>query len=219
MVPASRYALFITLALTAAAVDLYSKHAVFEDLGYPGPRLNLPHLVDSPGRHERFQPRHDGDAIVEGVSTAYLDGWLGFRLYTNFNEGALWGLGQGGSWLFASLTVVAICGVVYWLFFHGAAVSIWLTCALALVTGGALGNFYDRLGLHGCVDATGSTRYAVRDFLLFTFGGWHWPVFNFADVFLVTGAIMLVLQSLFTPEPRTAEEAPAADDAATASAP
>ncbi len=37
--------------------------------------------------------------------------------------------------------------------------------------------------------------FAVWDFILFTFGGWPWPVFNFADVFLVTGAVMLVLQS------------------------
>ena len=64
------------------------------------------------------------------------------------------------------------------------------------IMAGTLGNLYDRAGLHGLVDANGAAIYGVRDFLLFTFGNFHWPVFNFADVFLVTGAIMLGIQSL-----------------------
>ena len=49
-------------------------------------------------------------------------------------------------------------------------------------------------------------RLAVRDFLLFHFNGWDWPVFNFADVFLVTGATMLALQSPRPLTPRELEE-------------
>lgn len=203
--PRSRYALYLVLALAAAGTDLYSKHVVFQDLGFPASSENRPHIPDRPGDHELFEPARVAGNVVEGVSTAYLDGWIAFRFHTSFNEGALWGFGEGGSSVFAALSVVAIAGVIYWLFLHGAAASAWLTVALALVSGGALGNLYDRLGLHGCRDiATEELRHAVRDFLLFTFGGWHWPVFNFADVFLVTGAIMLVLQSLFLPEPHRA---------------
>ncbi|MEX1098764.1 MAG: signal peptidase II [Planctomycetales bacterium] len=201
--PASRCALFLGLALAAAAGDLYSKHVVFRDLGYPA-RVLVP---DRPGLHEIFQPGTDpAGRVVEGESAPYLEGWLEFRLYTSFNEGALWGVGQGWTWLFASLSVLAIAGVTYWLFVRKAAASAWLTVALAFITGGTLGNLFDRLGLHGCqaVD-TGATRHAVRDFLLFTFGGWNWPVFNFADAFLVTGAIMLVLQSFLLPERKEPE--------------
>ncbi|MEX0718481.1 MAG: signal peptidase II [Planctomycetaceae bacterium] len=206
--PRSRYALYVVLALAAAGTDLYSKHVVFRDLGYPASSENRPHVPDRPGDHEQFEPARDlAGNVIEGVSEAYLDGWVAFRLYTSFNEGALWGVGQGGSWVFAALSVIAIVGVIYWLFLHGAAASAWLTVALALVSGGALGNLYDRLGGHGCVNiATGEIRHAVRDFLLFSFGGWHWPVFNFADVFLVTGAVMLVLQSLLMPDPHPSEE-------------
>ena len=69
--------------------------------------------------------------------------------------------------------------------------------ALALVSGGTLGNLYDRLGLHGVrpPDAT-TAALAVRDFLHFQFGNYDYPIFNIADSCLVVGAIMLILQSL-----------------------
>jgi signal peptidase II len=91
-----------------------------------------------------------------------------------------------------------------WLFAFSAARSLWLTIALALILGGTLGNLYDRIGLHGCRDTQGANIAAVRDFLLFTFGDFHWPVFNFADVFLVSGASMLVVHSLFPVQSETA---------------
>lgn len=167
-VPASRYALFLILVTAGVIGDLYSKSSVFESIGYP-------------------QKSSDW-------TWRFVDGWLTFRLFTNFNEGALWGIGQGYAWLFAGLSVVAILGVLYWLFVVGAGRSWWLTIALALIMAGTLGNLYDRLAMHGCL-VDGIEQRAVRDFLLFTFGNFHWPVFNFADVFLVTGAVMMVLHS------------------------
>ena len=174
-VPASRKPLFAAIAAAACAADLYSKHRVFTELGYPGGRSDW--------------------------TETYLGGAVQFRLLTSFNHGALWGIGQGLSWLFAGLSVVAAVGVVWWLFVAGAARSLWLTIALALVTGGAFGNLYDRLGLHGCLHDPPSedVRLAVRDFLFFHLGDYAWPIFNFADVFLVTGAAMLALQSLAPP--------------------
>ena len=195
--PRSRIAVFALIAVGGLVWDLYSKSAVFADLGYPAGSVQ----PSEPGRHVLFPHPNR----VEGQSTQFLDGWVRFRLYTSFNEGALWGMGQGYTWLFAALSVVAVIFVLYWLFGRGAARSLWLTVALALIMAGTLGNLYDRMGLHGCTKpGTDDTWYAVRDFLLFEFGGWPWPVFNFADVFLVTGASMLVLQSLQA-EPARAE--------------
>ena len=54
--------------------------------------------------------------------------------------------------------------------------------SLGLVIGGALSNVIDRL-VHG----------AVADFFLFHVGGFEWYVFNLADVWIVAGAIGLVL--------------------------
>jgi signal peptidase II len=195
-VPASRSVVFVLVAAAILAADLSSKSLVFGDLGYPGtdldPTVRGAHVTFAapPGR--------------EGTSIAYLDGWLSFRLFTSFNRGALWGVGQGYTWLFAALSTCAVIGIPTWLFGFKAARSWWLTIALALILGGTLGNLYDRIGMPGCVDENGQTITAVRDFLLFTFGSFHWPVFNFADVSLVTGASMLVIHSLQPARPRGA---------------
>jgi len=205
-----RYALFVLIAGAGLGWDLYSKQVVFADLGYPYSHISPPTV---PGRHALF----DHPPRTDGISNLYLHGWLRFRLLTSFNEGALWGIGQGQTWLFALLSFVAAAGIVCWLFVWGGARSLWLTISLALVMAGTLGNLWDRLGLHGCLNAPGgSTKHAVRDFLLFQFGPFDWPVFNFADVSLVTGAIMLVLQS-FRPEsdPAASDDSPAEVKSAT----
>ena len=59
------------------------------------------------------------------------------------------------------------------------------TVALALVFAGALGNVHDRI-------AYGS----VVDFIEVHIFGYHWPDFNVADSAIVTGACLLVLDSL-----------------------
>ncbi len=208
-IPANRVIVFSLLTAATLFGDLYSKTLVFSDLGYPGadPR---PYAS---GTHALF----DYPAGREGESAAYLDGWLSFRLLTSFNRGALWGVGQHLTWLFALLSLAAVVGIPTWLFRYRAAQSQWLTVSLAFILGGTLGNLYDRIGLHGCVDGDGTAITAVRDFLMFTFGAFHWPVFNFADVFLVTGASMLVIHSLLPGRPPDAD--PAAHPSAAAPPP
>jgi signal peptidase II len=203
-IPASRVILFVLLTAVALTVDLTSKSLVFNDLGYPGADPK----PTAAGTHDRFRfpVTHEG----ESIPYINVDHVISFRLLTSFNRGALWGLGQDYTWVFAALSMAAVVGIPVWLFGFSAARSLWLTIALALILGGTLGNLYDRMGLHGCRDTKGLPLPAVRDFLLFTFGSFHWPVFNFADVFLVTGASMLVVHSLF-PIGSTAAEPLAAD--------
>ncbi|MFQ5732254.1 MAG: signal peptidase II [Planctomycetaceae bacterium] len=188
--PANRFVLFAVIACAGAVLDLGSKHIVFSDLGYPAGRLTY-----QQGLHDTFahNPHIDGQSIL------YMNGWLKFRLFTSFNEGALWGVGQGFTGMFAAASLAAIVGIVVWLFVFGAARSRWLTVALSMIMSGTIGNLWDRLALHGCTDLQGEPIHAVRDFLLFTFGDYHYPIFNLADSFLVTGAIMLVVQSVFMP--------------------
>jgi signal peptidase II len=64
----------------------------------------------------------------------------------------------------------------------------WLSIALALVVGGALGNLYDRI-LHG---------YVV-DFVQWHVAGYFWPAFNIADSAICLGAGLLIFDSFRKP--------------------
>jgi signal peptidase II len=164
-----RFVVFAGLSGLGAFGDLYSKHLVFSELGYPN-----------------------------GQSEEFLDSWVMFRFHTSFNRGALWGIGQNLTWLFALLSLLAVFMILYWLFVRLAARSWVLTLCLASIMSGTLGNLYDRLGWHGLMDPiTREPIFAVRDFLLFRFGTYNWPVFNIADVLLVLGAGFLIVHSLF----------------------
>ena len=57
---------------------------------------------------------------------------------------------------------------------------------LVLIAGGALGNFYDRV-----------IYTAVPDFIDLHFKGFHWFVFNVADIFITVGIFCLILVELF----------------------
>tara|TARA_B100000787_G_scaffold110329_1_gene82103 strand:- start:1521 stop:1970 length:450 start_codon:yes stop_codon:yes gene_type:complete len=57
---------------------------------------------------------------------------------------------------------------------------------LAVVAGGALGNLYDRI-----------VYTAVPDFIDVHFQGFHWFVFNVADIFITIGVLCLILVELF----------------------
>ena len=137
-------------------------------------------------------------------SKAYVFRWLGepgdrlpytvvpniLELQTNYNRGALWGFMHKvphSSLIFAMLSIIAAIGIVIWLFRLRAAVDRGLTIALALIMAGALGNCYDRLVLG-----------QVRDFVHFYVDAvnFNCAIFNFADNFLVIGAVVLVLLAL-----------------------
>jgi signal peptidase II len=141
-------------------------------------------------------------------------GHVGIQL--SWNEGALFGIGQGRVWLFVALSIAAGIAIPIWLFWFRAARDAWLSFALGCVMAGVLGNLYDRLGLHGEVwppsyPRAGEPIYAVRDWILWQANDqWRWPNFNIADSLLVVGAAVLLLHALRHPatsEQRKSDEA------------
>jgi lipoprotein signal peptidase len=65
---------------------------------------------------------------------------------TMFNKGALFGIGQGKTWLFLSASALALV-LVSWMFARSDARRWLLHIALAGILAGALGNMYDRINV------------------------------------------------------------------------
>jgi signal peptidase II len=118
---------------------------------------------------------------------------------TAVNIGALFGMGAGFGWFFATASMVAAIAILVWLFCFRAASSLWLTIALGCVMGGIMGNLYDRLGMWYKPGMPSEWRSGVRDWILLKYGEYTWPNFNIADSLLVCGAIMLAWHSFTGP--------------------
>jgi len=180
--PIGHLVTYAALAVGGCAADLVSKAKVFAWRGLPGQR--------------------DVYWIIDGY----------FGIETAVNIGAVFGLGAGMGTLFAALSIVAGGGITIWLFRYGAIRSRWLTVALGCVTGGILGNLYDRLGLWWQPGYPPEWKSGVRDWILWQAGdSLKWPNFNIADSLLVVGACMLLVHS-FQATAETHHEAPHDDD-------
>jgi signal peptidase II len=107
-----------------------------------------------------------------------------FRLTYIFNRGAAFGihLGEWSRIAFSILPVVAAV-LLYTMYRQTPWSDRWRLVAIALVTGGAIGNLIDRIR---------SSR-GVVDFFDVGFGNVRWPVFNVADIGVTIGALLLAV--------------------------
>ena len=107
------------------------------------------------------------------------------------NEGAAFGLladaGGWQRWFFLGLAAAISLAILWWLRSLPARGDYWLSIGLALILGGAVGNAYDRF----------ADGYVV-DYLHFHWGDNFFPAFNVADIGITTGAIMLIIDALFS---------------------
>ena len=58
--------------------------------------------------------------------------------------------------------------------------------SLIFISSGAIGNAVDRIYFGGVID--------FIDFFIYNF---HWPAFNFADIFITVGVFLLLIESFF----------------------
>ncbi len=113
-----------------------------------------------------------------------------FRITHVLNDGAAFSLFADSAspehvrWALIAFSTAAALAVLVALVIMGRRFTL-TTVALALILGGAIGNDYDRI------------RFAtVVDFLEVHIIHYHWPDFNIADSAIVTGACLLLLDSL-----------------------
>ncbi|MGN8645085.1 signal peptidase II [Gracilibacillus sp. HCP3S3_G5_1] len=107
-----------------------------------------------------------------------------FYLTSHRNSGAAWGILQGQMTFFYIITLIVVAFIIYYIQKFGKE-SKWLRLALALVLGGAIGNFIDRL-----------FRQEVVDFFDVYIGAYDYPIFNIADSALVVGVILIFIYTL-----------------------
>lgn len=110
-----------------------------------------------------------------------------FNIVFTWNPGASFSLfrslGEFSPWIIVGATGVIIALLIWYLFRRAGA---YEKLPVAFIIGGALGNLLDRIRFG-----------AVIDFLDLHIGTMHWPAFNVADMFIVFGVAMYIINLVF----------------------
>ena len=129
------------------------------------------------------------DQITKWLAVIYLQNGSGVEVIPNIlrftyveNRGAAFGMLDGHRWVFMLLSVLAITGLLIFLW-RKPPKSLFCRIAIAFLIGGGIGNMIDRTLLGYVID--------FIDFCAFP-EIWMW-VFNVADAFVTVGTGMLML--------------------------
>jgi signal peptidase II len=116
------------------------------------------------------------------------------------NSGIAFGLFAGQSFPFYIFSIVASVAVV-WLWARHDRLPLTRQLSLALILGGAIGNLIDRV------------RFGeVTDFILLSWRGHDFPVFNVADVCVTCGVLLFALVWTHEREPEAGAAAALAEE-------
>lgn len=128
----------------------------------------------------KFVVVENASSLVTGIKVLPV-----FDLVFLRNDGVSFGMLGGVPWWGLTVLSLIICAFL--------AVPLFRSdnrveaVAFGAIIGGALGNVVDRFRFQ-----------AVTDFLSFHIGDLYWPAFNLADVFVVCGVAVLLLEPLTT---------------------
>ena len=111
-----------------------------------------------------------------------------FNLSLSYNRGISWSLLNFQSNLGFYILTFIIAAIIFAFSFysiiqHLNRIPIYFE---SFVVGGAISNIIDRIG-HGF----------VIDFIDVHIGSWHWPTFNFADIFVVVGVLGILFKNMW----------------------
>ena len=103
-----------------------------------------------------------------------------FSITKVYNNGASWNLFAGYRVILIIITLIMLALLIYYQ--NKFILNKRNILAFGLLYGGIIGNLIDRI-IYGY----------VIDFLDFTIFGYDFPVFNFADIFIVSGIFLLII--------------------------
>lgn len=103
-----------------------------------------------------------------------------FNITYNRNYGAAWGILKDNTYFLVIFSIIAL--IILLRYSYSFKKNTRNNIAFSLLLSGIAGNLSDRLCLG-----------YVRDFLDFKILNYNYPIFNFADVFIVVGVILLII--------------------------
>ena len=123
-------------------------------------------------------------AELENSLEIYINSYL--NLYLIWNKGIAFGLfsfDESFVYNFITILILVILLIILILIFKSETHKSYV---YTIILGGALGNLFDRFYYS-----------AVPDFIDIHFKGFHWFIFNVADIFITIGVVCLILDELF----------------------
>lgn len=130
---------------------------------------------------------HYENKFNESGNTEVIKGFFYFTFTKN--TGAAFSFLAKVSWgqaFFKVLTIVSLVVFLFLIVLSHKKGYLFFSFALIITISGTVGNFIDRM-----------VYDYVRDFIGFSFGAYNFPIFNFADICLTIGVIMIVIHVLF----------------------
>jgi len=106
-----------------------------------------------------------------------------FHLTLVFNSGAAFGIFKDHPYIFTGAGIIAILAIAAAIFVYNKKLGMSEKLAMIFILSGAAGNLTDRISCGGVID--------FIDFRI-------WPVFNVADIFITSGAAVLLFSILFS---------------------
>ncbi len=129
-----------------------------------------------------------------------------FNFTLSYNKGAAMGLFSDASgwqrWFLAVVAIAVSVVLIIWILQLPLRKKLEIT-SLSLILGGAVGNLYDRIVLGKVVDFIDwfyVTGGSCLPFFGSNNGQCHWPTFNIADVAIMSGAFLLIIDVFFSRE-------------------
>lgn len=131
------------------------------------------------------------DQITKFIISNTFKIFEGIKIIPNFfgliyvqNKGAAWNILDGNLLILIAISILSLFAI-YKFLIKDKDISRIETITYGILIGGIFGNLFDRL-----------IRGYVVDFLQFTFWGYNFPIFNFADICIVVSVIFLLIMSL-----------------------